>query len=63
MTVDGEVSFEGILEVGQLETWIAGESILIRCGNAAGLVVKVNGESIGVLGESGEIVTREWTVR
>ena len=63
MTVDGEVSFEGILEAGQLENWIAVESILIRCGNAGGLVVKVNGEFIGALGESGEIVTREWTVR
>ena len=63
MTVDGEVSFEGILEAGQLETWIASERILIRCGNAGGLVVKVNGDDIGVLGEPEEVVTREWTVR
>lgn len=63
VTVDGEQVFEGALvpEQGTRYTWTGQESVSFHCGNAAGINVTVNGEEIGTLGESGEVVDLEWT--
>lgn len=60
VTVDGEVEFEGVLEKGAQRTW-NGDSVALRCGNAGGVEVTVNGEDLGTLGERGQLVEREWT--
>ncbi|MEA3459928.1 MAG: DUF4115 domain-containing protein, partial [Chloroflexota bacterium] len=61
VTVDGEVEFTGVLEKGARRTWSGDESIALRCGNAGGVEVTVNGEYLGPLGERGQVVEREWT--
>lgn len=58
--VDGEQVFVGSLEAGTTQIWRGKESIAIRCGNAGGVEAIVNGESLGILGERGQVVDMEW---
>jgi cytoskeleton protein RodZ len=58
--VDGEEAFAGSLEAGTTQTWRGRESVALRCGNAGGVEAIVNGESLGLLGERGQVVDVEW---
>ena len=58
--VDGEEVFAGSLEAGTTQTWRGRESVILRCGNAGGVEATVNGESLGLLGERGQVVDIEW---
>ena len=58
--VDGEEVFVGSLEAGTTQTWHGQESVALRCGNAGGVEAIVNGESLGLLGERGQVVDMEW---
>ncbi len=58
--VDGEEVFVGSLEAGTTQTWRGRESVALRCGNAGGVEAIVNGESLGLLGERGQVVDMEW---
>jgi len=58
--VDGSTAFSGILEPGTTRAWRASEQILLRCGNAGAVQVTVNGQELGLLGELGQVVEREW---
>jgi cytoskeletal protein RodZ len=58
--VDGVKVFEGILEAGERRNWTGEERVVVRCGNAGGVEVIVNGQSQGLLGERGQVVDREW---
>ena len=58
--VDGEEVFAGSLEAGTTQTWRGRESVALRCGNAGGVEATVNGESLGLLGERGQVVDMEW---
>jgi len=49
------------LEPGEEYTWVGQESITIRIGNAAGLELTVDGEPVGPLGASGEVVDVSYT--
>jgi cytoskeleton protein RodZ len=60
IVADGQAAFEGVLERDANRTWRGQEEIVIRCGNAGGVLVTVNGESQGVLGGPGEVVVRGW---
>jgi cytoskeleton protein RodZ len=60
IVADGQTAFEGVLERDENRTWRGQEEIVIRCGNAGGVLVTVNGESQGVLGGPGEVVVRGW---
>ncbi len=60
VTVDGEEAFVGSLEAGTTRTWRGRESIALRCGNGGGVEATVNGESLGLLGERGQVVDIEW---
>jgi hypothetical protein len=59
---DDERVFAGILEPGATDTWTAHERIVVRCGNSGAVQITLNGQSLGLLGEMGEVVDREWTV-
>jgi len=61
--VDGEIAFEGILEAGEERRWVARGHMALRCGNAGGVELTVNGEPLGRLGERGEVVDLEWRTR
>ena len=58
--VDGDEVFVGSLEAGTTQTWRGRESVALRCGNAGGVEATVNGESLGLLGERGQVVELEW---
>jgi len=60
VTVDGVRVYEGVLEAGETRTWEGSRRIALRTGNGGGVVVKLNGELIGPLGEPGEVVDVEW---
>ena len=60
VTVDGELVLQESVEAGTRLSWTALEKIACRCGNAGGVIVTVDGEEIGSLGDRGQVVDREW---
>jgi len=60
LRVDGEQAFEGIMEEGFSQVWEARREIYVRCGNAGGVMVTVNGRDRGPLGAPGEVVDWTW---
>ena len=63
VTVDNQQDFQGILEIGDTRTWIGRQRVAIRCGNAGGVEVYLNGRRLGVLGRPGQVVDVEWTLQ
>lgn len=57
VSVDGNKVFEGILEGGTEETWIAQNSIILTSGNAGGVELAVNGNRATPMGEPGTVQT------
>lgn len=60
--LDGENAYEGILDPGEERTWQAQREISMRTGNAGGLTASLNGQNIGALGESGEVLDYIWRI-
>jgi cytoskeleton protein RodZ len=60
---DGELSYEQIAEPGFSQTFRAKREISIKTGNAGAVGVVVNGQDLGRLGESGEVLTRDFTLK
>ena len=58
---DGEYSFSGTLDANQSRTVSADRNVVLRVGNAAGLEVRLNGKSIGPLGDAGTVRTIQFT--
>jgi cytoskeletal protein RodZ len=58
--VDGDKQYEGTLEVGDRRTWEGKERVLLRVGNAGGVIITLNGELLGPLGKEGEVTDKEW---
>lgn len=63
VTVDDRQVFQGILEVGDTRTWTGRQRVAIRCGNAGGVEVYLNGRRLGLLGKPGQVVDVEWTLQ
>jgi len=61
--VDGEKVFEGVFDEGTRITWSGKERVAVRCNNAGGVEVTLNGQKLGPLGKRGQVVDREWTTR
>jgi cytoskeleton protein RodZ len=60
---DGNLAYEQIAQPGFSQTFEAQREISIRTGNAGVVGVKVNGQNLGKLGESGEVLTRDFTLK
>jgi cytoskeletal protein RodZ len=58
---DGNYSFSGTLDANQSRTVSANRNVVLRVGNAAGLEVRLNGKSIGPLGDAGTVRTFQFT--
>lgn len=56
--VDGAKTFEGILRPGDRKHWNGERQVAVRVGNAGGVEAIVNGESVGVLGQRGQVLDR-----
>lgn len=55
VVVDGKTDYEGVLPEGTQRTWSADKQVLIRAGNAGGVVVAYNEGQEKVLGQPGAI--------
>lgn len=58
---DEKEVFEGIPQIGTSMTWQADQKITIKVGNAAAVDLLHNGQPVGKLGESGEVVLKTFT--
>ncbi len=50
--------FEGFITPGETRRWQSTGPLTIRVGNAAAVVLTVNGRTVGALGRRGEVVSR-----
>ena len=62
VTIDGEATFQGTLKEGDQLTWVAQSTLALHIGNAGGVSVTVNGVTVGVLGDPGEVKDIEYTL-
>jgi cytoskeleton protein RodZ len=53
---DKQAPNEALLQPGQRKTWKANKQFLLTLGNAAGVVIRLNGESQGPFGKPGQVV-------
>lgn len=60
---DGAVVYEGIADPGFSQTFEASQEVTLTTGNAGAVRVEVNGQSVGVLGGDGEVLSRSWTLK
>lgn len=58
--VDGRTAFTGEVPAQESKTFQAKERIWIKLGNAGVVRVQINGRDLGVLGERGQVVSREF---
>ncbi|MCS7221869.1 MAG: DUF4115 domain-containing protein, partial [Anaerolineae bacterium] len=61
VVVDGQVLLETILEPGEEREWVGKQAVTIRSGNAGGVVIVLEGQELGVMGEPGQVIERTWT--
>jgi cytoskeletal protein RodZ len=62
VTVDGVRQFQGELGPPTYRSWYGEARIELRIGNAGVVMVTVNGQSLGALGSSGEVIDRVFEV-
>jgi cytoskeletal protein RodZ len=58
--VDEAKTYEGILQVGEKRHWTGDRQVAVRAGNAGGVEIIVNGESMGLMGQPGQVVDQVW---
>ncbi|HOJ92184.1 MAG TPA: DUF4115 domain-containing protein [Dictyoglomaceae bacterium] len=58
VTYEDEVIYEGILNAGDIKIWTY-SPLLFHVGNAGGIEVFYNDESLGVLGRKGEVLKKQ----
>jgi cytoskeletal protein RodZ len=58
VSIDGIRQFQGELDAPTYRSWYGDERIELRVGNAGAVEVTVNGQKIGTLGETDEVVDR-----
>ena len=57
--IDGDEIREALLQPNDSVRWKAKEKFLLKVGNAGGVKVRLNGNELGPLGPSGEVVEKE----
>lgn len=60
---DSGVAYTGIAQPGFSRSFEAGQSFRITTGNAGAVELRINGIDYGVLGESGEVTSRSFTLK
>lgn len=58
---DEQMVYEGILIPGSYQEWKGSNKLEIRLGNAGAVRVQVNEKELGVLGSSGQVITKTFT--
>ena len=60
---DGRLAYEQIAQPGFSRNFEAQREVSIKTGNAGAVGVEVNGQDLGRLGDSGEVLTRDFTLK
>jgi cytoskeleton protein RodZ len=60
LVVDNSVALEAVLEPGELRSFEASDSIILRTGNSAGVQATLNGQTLPPFGGTGEVVEIQW---
>ncbi len=60
VVLDGQTAFEGTVTPGEERIWQAKREIQMRTGNAGGLIATINGQELGALGSSGQVLDYVW---
>lgn len=60
VVADNSVVLEAVLEPGELRSFDAAEALMLRTGNAAGVQVTLNGQTLPPLGGASEVVEVQW---
>lgn len=55
VVTDGKTEFEGVLPEGTERIWMANEQLVLRAGNAGGILVGLNGNQAKQLGDPGAV--------
>lgn len=55
IVVDGKTEFEDILPEGTQRTWVADQKLIVRAGNAGGVLVEFNDQTAKQMGAFGEV--------
>lgn len=55
VVADGKTEFEGVLSEGTQKTWTANKQVVVRAGNAGGVMVSFNDSNAKQLGQPGAI--------
>lgn len=55
VVADGKTTFEGVLPEGTQRTWVADEKLIVRAGNAGGVLVEFNNEQAKQMGPVGQV--------
>jgi cytoskeleton protein RodZ len=63
VVTDGRLAYEQIAQPGFSQTFDAQHVVSIKTGNAGAVGVEVNGQDLGKLGENGEVLTRDFTLK
>jgi len=62
ISVDGELVFEGRIVPGETKVFEANDQVMVLTGNAAALRVSHNGRDLGLMGVTGEVVSRVYLI-
>ena len=60
---DGIAAYEQIAQPGFSKTFEAERQLYIKSGDAGAVTVEINGQDVGTLGDAGEIVARNYTLK
>ena len=60
VVVDGQTRLEAVIEPGEQLDWEGQETIVMRTGNASGVMVVLNDVALEPLGGPGEVVELQW---
>lgn len=55
---DGNIVYEGTLNMGQVKEFVVQDKIELKIGNAAGVKLKKDGEILGPWGDRGEVINK-----
>jgi len=61
VVADGKEIYEGIPKLGETLTWEAQSNISIQLGNAAGVEITYNGQTLGKMGGKGEVLNKSFS--
>lgn len=63
VVIDQEEVFQGILEEGAFQTWVAKREVFIHTGNAGGTWLRINDGPRELMGDPGQVIKATWLLQ